>query len=92
MRNIADWPCWMIMNCGTNKANCPAFLQPERPCWVIAREESDYRWSGNVCRDCLVCVVKNNCSVLTEQERAAITALKYANLAEEAAFDVALRR
>lgn len=61
----SDLPCWEIMQCkGTE--NCPARLQPEKPCWEIARELDDYRSALRICQDCIVFMVKNGNIMLPE--------------------------
>jgi hypothetical protein len=63
----SEWPCWEIMKCkGTE--DCPARQQPERHCWEIARDLDDYRSAFNICQDCIVFMLKNGNSVLSEKE------------------------
>lgn len=63
----SDWPCWEIMKCeGTNE--CPARTQPHRPCWEIAGELDDYRKAFNICKDCVVYMLKATDTVLTDNE------------------------
>ncbi len=65
MVNEKNWHCWEIMQCkGTD--DCPARLNPEIPCWEIARELDDYRSNFNVCKDCLVYLTKNGGAALIE--------------------------
>lgn len=45
--------CWKVMGCG-KKGVCPATLDPNRPCWEVARAMNDYRSAMSVCDDCLV--------------------------------------
>ena len=52
-------PCWEIIGCDTSK-KCPAKEHPDLPCWEIAYELDDYRSFFNVCRDCIVRVLKTN--------------------------------
>jgi len=68
--------CWEIMQCDKSK-NCPARKHPETPCWEIAREQADdYRNFYNICRDCIVYVLKADNSVLSNQEVRNIMAAK----------------
>lgn len=63
----SDWPCWEIMKCkGTE--SCPARVTPEKNCWEIARDLDDYRSAFNICQDCIVFMVKNGNSILSEKE------------------------
>jgi len=63
----SDWPCWEIMKCeGTE--DCPARKRPDANCWEIANEMDDYRKAFNICKDCIVYMLKAENSVLTKQE------------------------
>jgi hypothetical protein len=63
----SDWPCWEIMKCeGTE--DCPARKHPDQNCWEIAREMDDYRKAFNICKDCVVYMLKADNSVLSKQE------------------------
>ena len=67
----SDLPCWEIMKCvGTE--DCPARRHPDRNCWEIASEVDDYRKAFNICKDCIVYMLKAENSVLTKQEMQAI--------------------
>jgi hypothetical protein len=71
MEPKSDWPCWEIMKCeGTE--SCPARKHPDQPCWEIAGEMDDYRKAFNICKDCIVYMLKADNSVLTKQEMKAI--------------------
>lgn len=59
--------CWEIMQC-ENPDSCPAKMNPEKPCWEIASESDDYRMANNICRDCIVRVLKAENPVLSKQE------------------------
>ena len=62
-----EWPCWEIMKCqGTD--NCPAKNDPQTPCWEIAQKLEDYRSAFNICKDCLVYLLKQDDKVFTEHE------------------------
>ena len=63
----SEWPCWEIMKCeGTE--DCPARKSPGENCWEIAREMDDYRKAFNICKDCVVYMLKAENTVLTELE------------------------
>ncbi len=71
MEPKSDWPCWKIMKCeGTD--DCPARKHPDLNCWDIAGEMDDYRKAFNICKDCIVYMLKAENSVLTKQEVKAI--------------------
>ena len=65
----SDWPCWE----GTE--DCLAKKHPNTPSWEIASEMDDYRKAFNICKDCIVYMLKAENSVLTKQEMKTI--LKY---------------
>ena len=75
MDSVMKWPCWQIMNC-SQKEQCPAWHNASAPCWEIAREADDYRKALNVCPDCVVYVINQGDSILTEEELAGIVAQK----------------
>lgn len=62
-----EWPCWQLMKCD-NKESCPAWQEPEKSCWQIASDLDDYRNAFKICQDCIVFMLKNGASVLSEQE------------------------
>ena len=71
MEQRSDWPCWEIMKCeGTE--DCPARKRPDLNCWEIAGEMDDYRKAFNICKDCIVYMLKAENSVLSKQEMKAI--------------------
>ena len=72
-----DWPCWEIMKCeGTE--DCPARKRPDLNCWEIANEMDDYRKAFNICKDCIVYMLKVENTVLTKKEMQAIITNKSA--------------
>ncbi len=71
MSGKCDWSCWEIMNCDESK-KCPAKTRPETPCWEIAKERSDYRYSLQVCVDCIVHILKRENTVLSKNEMQSI--------------------
>lgn len=58
--------CWEIMHC--DHEECPARLEPQTPCWEIARRYESFRNVFNVCRDCIVYILKENAAVLDKKE------------------------
>ena len=67
MGSRSDFFCWEIMQC-ENPDVCPAKKNPGMPCWEIAYAADDYRKANNICRDCIVYVLKVCNSVLSNQE------------------------
>lgn len=67
MGSRSDWYCWEIMQCENSK-DCPAKKHPEKPCWEIISELGDYRLACDVCRDCIVHVLKAGPPVLSNEE------------------------
>jgi len=56
------------MQCDKSK-KCPAKANPQKPCWeIFAQKDDDYRHFFNVCRDCIVHVLKAGSSVLSNKE------------------------
>lgn len=39
-----------------------------KPCWEVARELGDFRSAFNVCKDCIAFVLKNDTTLLSEEE------------------------
>lgn len=61
-----QYNCWEIMNC--DNPECPARLDPQTPCWEIARRYESFRSVFNICRDCIVYILKENANVLEKKE------------------------
>jgi hypothetical protein len=59
--------CWEIMQCDESE-KCSARIDPEKPCWEIIAELGDYRSACDICRDCIVHVLKTEIPVLTHRE------------------------
>jgi len=53
---MKELPCWTIMNCVN--LTCAARKSQAKTCWEIAQESEDHRAEFNICRDCLVYVLK----------------------------------
>jgi len=61
-----DWPCWEIMKCNSEQATqCPAYYS-DKPCWEVMREIDAL--SFNICRDCIVYVIKQRDSIFSKEE------------------------
>ena len=41
---------------------------PEKPCWEMASEVGDFRSAFNICEDCIVFILKNGATLLSEKE------------------------
>lgn len=62
----SDWPCWEIMKCNPeNASQCPAYKADE-PCWDVMRKLDAYAF--NICRDCIVYVIKQKNSIFSREE------------------------
>lgn len=71
-----ELPCWAIMQCD-DMEDCPAGRQAEDPnCWEIASEFEDFRSAFNICKDCVVYLVKHERQAFTEQELENIMAVR----------------
>jgi hypothetical protein len=51
-----------------NSDDCPVRENPEKPCWETAHKFENFRKANNICRDCIVYVLKVESSVLSKQE------------------------
>ncbi|MHB8789804.1 MAG: hypothetical protein ACYDBT_07965 [Desulfobulbaceae bacterium] len=61
-----DWPCWEIMKCNPeNAAQCPAF-KADKPCWEVMEMFDNYAF--NICRDCIVYLIKQKESIFSKEE------------------------
>ncbi len=70
----SNWPCWEIMKCQPEQATqCPAY-QADRPCWEVMSEIDTF--SFNICRDCIVYVVKQKNSIFSKEEILSIMSQK----------------
>ena len=82
MGSRRDCNCWEIMQC-VKSEECPARINPEKPCWEIIVELGDYRSACYICRDCIVRVLQAETSVLSEQEIKDIVMAKTGTKAHE---------
>ncbi len=70
----SDWPCWEIMKCQPEQVTrCPAY-QADRPCWEVMGEIDSF--SFNICRDCIVYVIKQKNSIFSKEEILSIMSQK----------------
>ena len=72
---MSNMGCWEIMQC-ENSDGCPAKRKPAKHCWEIASDSDDFRKANNICRDCIVYVLKAGDSILSQQEIETILAQK----------------
>lgn len=63
MDNNFKYNCWDIMNC--NNQDCHARLEPEIPCWEVARRIETFHNVSNTCYDCIAYIFKNELSILS---------------------------
>ena len=66
MVSYPNYKCWEIMNCDI--LECPARLEPETPCWEIAKRVGDFRNVSNTCKDCIVYILKEETYILSIKE------------------------
>ena len=66
MVNYSNYNCLEIMNCDI--LDCPARLEPETPCWEIAKRIEDFNDISNTCNDCIVYILKEKANVLSKKE------------------------
>ncbi len=69
MAEFSSLPCWQIMKCD-QKESCPAGEENDSglECWEIARHLGDHRTAFDVCRDCIVYMLKKDNSLLSPKE------------------------
>lgn len=73
--------CWEVIGCG-KQGQCQVWKMAqagERPCWEVVGSFDDYRSALNVCGDCLVFVLHQTDSVLSQAEIADILSAKAKN-------------
>ena len=66
MSSNINCKCWEIMSC--DNLDCPARLEPETPCWEIAKRVEDYRDVSNTCRDCIVYILKEETYAIEDKK------------------------
>ena len=67
MGSRSDCYCWEIMQC-ENPDDCPAAVSPQKPCWETARESCNDMHALNICLDCIVRMMKEGSSLLSNRE------------------------
>ena len=77
MTSFRNIPCWEIMKCSGTE-DCPARKEPDALCWEIAEKLGTSQSYMDICRDCIVYVVKTDNSILSQKEIDAI--MKHRNL------------
>lgn len=73
--------CWEVIGCG-KQGQCRVWKMAQtsdKPCWEVVGSFDDYRSALNVCGDCLVFVLHQSQSVLSQTEIAEIMAAKAKN-------------
>lgn len=66
MLNYSKYNCWEIMNC--DFLDCPARLEPETPCWEVAKRLETFNDISNTCKDCIVYILKEKANILSKKE------------------------
>ena len=66
MVTYPNYKCWEIMNC--DDLECPARREPETPCWELAKRIESYSNISNTCQDCVVYILKEQASSLSNKE------------------------
>ena len=67
MGSQSDCYCWEIIQC-KNSDDCPAKLCPQKPCWEIAEESCNDKHVLNICRDCIVRIIKAGSPLLSNED------------------------
>jgi len=70
-----NWTCWGITDCKDSE-ECLARKNPDKPCWEIASEACDHRSAFDICKDCIVHILKADNAALSEHELQSIIAHK----------------
>jgi len=64
-------PCWELMECPEYvRKKCPAYLNPERPCWEVTYTQSEILI--NITKDCKHCKVYNHYRKFANQPTATV--------------------
>ena len=66
MDSYSDLKCWEILKC--NNLDCQARIEPDTPCWIIAKEVTALHSISNTCTDCIVYLLNNGKYVLDSKE------------------------
>lgn len=65
MFSQSELPCWEIIQCNRER-NCLLANDSERECWEVVRD--DEACSFHICVDCLVYLVKQKDSLISEED------------------------
>ena len=65
MLNYSKYNCWEITNCDI--LDCPARLEPETPCWEVAKRLETFNDISNTCKDCIVYILKEKANILSKK-------------------------
>ena len=66
MDSYSDLKCWEILKC--NNLDCQARIEPDTPCWIIAKEVTAFHSITNTCTDCIVYLLNKGKYVLDSKE------------------------
>jgi len=66
MTSYRDFKCWELINC--EHLECLARIEPETPCWEIAKRVEAFHDTSNTCQDCIVYLLQKETSVLSKKE------------------------
>jgi hypothetical protein len=66
MDSSSDLKCWEILKC--NNLDCQARIEPDKPCWIIAKKVTAFHSISNTCSDCIVYLLKSGKNALNSQE------------------------
>lgn len=69
--------CWEVMKCRRTD-DCPARENPARTCWEIAGVHDCPNYASNICRDCIVFLLRNEQHIFSEEELCALAERKVA--------------
>lgn len=73
MPNLKDLPCWEIMKC-QESSRCMARQDMSHACWELARDLNHLQNVLDICRDCIVYLIKGDTAKFDEEELADIWA------------------
>ena len=60
---LYNFKCWEIVHC--DNLDCLARMEPETPCWEIAKRFESYHNVSNTCRDCAVYILLKETPLLS---------------------------
>jgi len=71
MKSVNQKACWKIMQCKTPE-KCAVQKQKDTACWETAQEQDDYQFALNICKDCIVYLLKQDNTAFTKQQMSQI--------------------